>query len=305
MAVYPIASGHPDLSGNYIPTLYAALLLIEFYKDTVFGAIANTKYEGQIKSSGDKVEIRTLPTITVRDYVKGQDLDYENPPPSKVTLNIDQGKYWALAINTVDKKQSDIDFVKKWAEHASKTLKINIDSDILAAVYSQVHAANTGATAGLESGSINLGVSGTPFQLTASTILAKIVDCAVVLDEQNVPDEGRYIVLPPVACGLIKKSDLKDASITGDNVSILRNGKVGMIDRFTIFCSNNIATATDTVKVWHSIFGQTEALTFASQMVEHNIIPNPKDFGDLLRALQVYGFKVVKPEAMGHLYFKL
>ena len=46
MAVYPVAAGHPDLSGTYIPTLYAAKLLVEFYKATVFGAISNTDYEG-------------------------------------------------------------------------------------------------------------------------------------------------------------------------------------------------------------------------------------------------------------------
>lgn len=46
MAVYPVAAGHPDLSGTMIPTLYAMKLLVEFYKATVFGAIANTDYEG-------------------------------------------------------------------------------------------------------------------------------------------------------------------------------------------------------------------------------------------------------------------
>ena len=92
-AVYPIAAGVPSMSGNYVPTLFAAKMLVKFYAATVFGAIANTDYEGEITEKGDKVEIRTVPDITIRDHVDGQDLTYENPSPGKVTLLIDKGKY--------------------------------------------------------------------------------------------------------------------------------------------------------------------------------------------------------------------
>jgi hypothetical protein len=32
------------------------------------------------------------------------------------------------------------------------------------------------------------------------------------------------------------------------------------------------------------------------------MIPNPDDFGKLMRGLQVYGYEVIKPESMGMLY---
>jgi len=301
--VYPVASGHPDLSGTYIPTLYAMKLLVEFYKATVFGEIANTDYEGEIKQHGDKVTVRMLPSITVRDYVKGQGLNYESPEPATVELLIDQGKYWAISINKVDEVQADIDFVDKWAVHASEQVKIEIDSDILGDIYDDNHASNGGATAGLESSSINLGASGSPLSVTKSNVLDVLVDCGTVLDEQNVPETGRWCVIPPWMAGSIKKSDLKDCSMTGDGESVLRNGRLGRIDRFTLYSSNNLHTATDgTDSVTDCIFGHPTALTFASQMTEKEVIPNPDDFGRLLRALQVYGFKVVKSEALGRLY---
>jgi hypothetical protein len=301
MARLALAEGHPDMSGGYIPTLYAATLLVEFYAATVFGAIANTEYEGTIQKYGDKVEIRTLPEVTINDYVVGQKLAYAKPDPSKVTLEINKGKYWAFEINLVDEKQSDIDYINKWAVHAAAKMKIAIDSGILSDIYSDVHASNTGSAAGVESGNINLGVAGTPLEFKDSTALDIIVDAGVVLDEQNVPDDGRFLVLPAWACGNIKKSDLKDASITGDGKSILRNGRIGMVDRFEIFMSNNVAKNTDDT-AWHAMFGQKEALTFASQLTHKEMIPNMDDFGQLLRALQVYGYEVVKPEALGQLY---
>ena len=48
MAVYPIAAGHPDLSGTYIPTLYATKLIIALYAATCLAQICNTDYEGKL-----------------------------------------------------------------------------------------------------------------------------------------------------------------------------------------------------------------------------------------------------------------
>jgi hypothetical protein len=300
-AVYPVAAGQPILSGSYIPTLFSSKMLVEFYESTVFGEISNTDYEGEIKQQGDTVEIRTLPDITINDHAKGQTLTYEAPEPSVVELLIDKGKSWSFRVDLVDLAQSDIKYVNKWAQHAGMTLKTAIDAVILQDIYGDAHADNIGATAGAASGTIDLGTTGAAESVTKSNILDYIVDCGVVLDEQNVPQEGRWIVLPNWACGLIKKSDLKDASITGDGQSILRNGRIGMIDRFTIYASNQLATyASDSAT--YSLFGQKEALTFASQVVTVEQMKNPNAFGDILRGLHVYGYKVVKPEALGVLY---
>ncbi len=304
MSGYPTAADHPNMSGGYIPTLYAQMLLVEFYKATVFGDIATTEYEGELKKFGDTLRIRALPEIEVRDYVKGQDLDYDTPDGGFVDLVINQGKYWAMNFNALDKKQIDIDYVQKWAQHASRNQQIAIDSSILSSVYADVDAANRGATAGAVSGDIDLGTTGTPVALTRSNIVEWIVEnAALTLDEQDIHEDERYMVLPSWACAMLKVSDLKDASITGDGQSTLRNGRIGMIDRFTIYRSNNLSTVTDGAdKVTNALFGHKCGIAFASQMMETETLKNPKDFGDLMRSLQAYGFEVIKPEAVGHGY---
>ena len=95
--------------------------------------------------------------------------------------------------------------------------------------------------------------------------------------------------------GLIKRSDLKDASITGDSVSPLRNGRLGMIDRFTVYMSHNIKKTGANFDV---IAGHKMGFTFASQMTEMETIRSETTFGNIVRGLQVYGYKVVKPEAI-------
>lgn len=298
-----VAVRYPNAkTSSYIPTLYAAKLLVAFYAATVFGAIANTEYEGQITKYGDKVIIRTLPDAVINDYTPGQEIDYDVPSSTPVELNIDKGKYWALAIDTVEEKQMDLNYVEQWATHFSEQLKNAIDTDILANIYADAHASNAGATGGVISVGIDLGHAADSEGVKSSNAIEMILRCGQALDEQNVPDANRWIVLPSWFVAKLKMSDIKDASVTGDGTSVLRNGRIGMIDRFEIFRSNNVKYATDTDKCFYVPFGQKEAITFASQLVKKETLPNPKSFGQLVRMLQVYGYKVVKPEALGTFY---
>ena len=96
--------------------------------------------------------------------------------------------------------------------------------------------------------------------------------------------------------GLIKQSDLKDASITGDGSTPLRNGRLGMIDRFTVYVSHNLKKTSG--GEFSVIGGHTMGFTFASQMTNMETIRSETTFGNIIRGLQVYGYKVVKPEAL-------
>lgn len=308
---FPAAAGFRDIGATtmrYIPAIYSPKLLMKFYDATVLAAISNTDYEGEIKEQGDTVYIRTTPDITVRNYNKGQTLVYEAPVSTPVTLTVDKGRYWAFVTNKVDDKQTDIKkYTDKWTSDAAEQLKINIDTTILADVYSDVHASNAGATAGVKSAGFNLGVDGgASVTITKANVLEYITDCGTVLDEQSVPESGRSMVIPPWFAGLIKKSDLKDASLAGDGTSIMRNGRLGMVDRFMLYGSNLTATTNDNVAAAcnHVLFGTDAALTFASQLTENENLKNPFGFGTLFRGLQVFGYKVVQSKALGDLYCK-
>ena len=56
------------LFGYVHPEIWSGKLIEKFYASTVLAAISNTDYEGEIKNKGDKVIIRTKPTITIKDY---------------------------------------------------------------------------------------------------------------------------------------------------------------------------------------------------------------------------------------------
>jgi len=299
---YPNSAGRPQYSGNFIPEIWSGKLIENFYDATVLSAISNTDYEGEIRRMGDAVNIRTTPEITIRDYVKGQTLTVENPDKPKIQLLIDKGEYFACVEDDIDRIQSDIKLMDTWSKDASERLKIKIDQRVLTDLLPDIAATNKGATAGEQTASFNLGTTGSPRAVTKDgaggtvPVIDLIVDMGTVLDEANSPEAGRFLVIPAKMAGLIKKSELKDASLSGDSMTPLRNGRLGMIDRFTLYVSHNLKV--DTGGKFNLIAGHKMGFTFASQMTEMETIRSESTFGNIVRGLQVYGYKVVKGEAL-------
>jgi hypothetical protein len=298
---YPVSPGRPNYSGNFIPEIWSGKLIENFYDATVLAAISNTDYEGEIRQYGDTVNIRTTPEITIREYVKGQTLTVENPDKPKLQLVIDKGEYFACVEDDVDKVQSDINLMDTWSKDASERMKIKIDQRVLTDILPGVASTNKGGTAGAISASFNLGTNASPLTVTkdgassTTAVVDLLVDLGTVLDEANCPEDNRYVVIPAKMAGLIKKSELKDASLTGDGTSIVRNGRLGMIDRFTVYVSHNLYKTSGKYSL---IAGHKYGFTFASQMTNMETIRSESTFGNIIRGLQVYGYKVVKGEAL-------
>jgi len=246
MPGYPVSPGRPDYSGNFIPEIWSGKLIENFYDSTVLAAISNTDYEGEIRNQGDTVNIRTTPNITIRPYVKGQNLVVENPDKPKLQLVIDKGEYFACVEDDIDRVQSDVKLMDMWSKDASEQMKIRVDQRVLTDMLPDINALNKGTTAGAQSAAFNLGTTAAPVTVTkdgaggTASVVDFIVDIGTVLDEANVPESGRFLVIPARMAGLIKKSELKDASLSGEGTSIVRNGRLGMVDRFTLYLSHNL-----------------------------------------------------------------
>lgn len=314
-ATFPVGGSFtttPAMSGTFIPALWSAKLNAKFYAATVFGEIANTDWEGEISGMGDKVIINNVPSININDYTAGGGLTYEVPDPDTIELLIDKGKAFAFQVNDVLAHQSRPELMNMFTDDASEQMKVAIDKTVLHGIVNDAHVDNKGTTAGTKSGSFNLGDDTTPIGLTGSNILTTLTAMAAVLDEQNVPESGRWLVIDPATRQLLMQSNLAQAQFMGDNTSIIRNGRIGQIDRFTVYVSNQLPSAAagtywdGTSDAGSSGYakrralyaGHTSAISFASQMTKVEMLRNPDDFGDYCRGLNVFGFKTVKPEAL-------
>lgn len=315
---YPTGSSNPSpaYSGTFIPEIWSGKMIEKFYDATVVGAISNTNWEGEIKNQGDKVIIRTKPNITINAYEAEQALDYQRPSSNIVELLIDKGFYWNTILDDVMEVQADIDQMNIWAEDASEQMKIAIDTECLLGFSSGADADNVGTTAGRISGNLDLGTIGTgangvPLEVYGEAFgdtiaagetaaLEIILRMGQVLDEQNIPETGRWIVLPAWFIATLKRSELRQANLMGDSTSVLRNGMVGTIDRFTVYSSNLLPTTGSTAggDGTQIMAGHAHGLTFASQLSKVETLRAESTFGQIMRGLQVYGRKVVDGTAL-------
>jgi hypothetical protein len=322
-ATMPVAAPfntNPAYSGTFIPTIWSSKLNAKFYTASTFASIANTNWEGEISGMGDKVIINNIPDIAIATYVPGAGLNYQAPTPSTIELVIDQGKYYAFQVNDLLAMQSQPKLLDMFSNDAGMQMKVSVDSECFFATFTGAAAANQGATAGKKSASFNLGTVASPYQLAASTssAISLITALAAVLDEQDVPESERFLLIDPVTRQALMNSNLQQAYLTGDSQSILRNGKIGMIDRFDVYVTNNLPRGASGGTTWTSgdgsqtaaagatfgqksrviIAGHKSAITFASQFSKTETVRNPSDFGDFVRGVNVYGRKVIKPESL-------
>jgi hypothetical protein len=307
--LYPVGSTANALQANgFIPEIWSGKLVEKFYASTVLSAISNTDYEGEIRNQGDRVKIRTKPTITIRDYRADGDLTVDRPEGSDLELYIGIGKYFNLALDDIMELQSDLNLLSMWSDDAAQQLKIVVDTDVLGGILGGMNNKNRGTTAGRITSSINLGATTTPLTTVARSpssgqveILDVMLRLGQALDEQNIPEDGRWVIIPAWAAQQLKFSDLRQSYLTGDSVSPLRNGRIGMIDRFTIYSSNLLPTgvAGNLAAGETAIYaGHAHGLTFASQISKIETIRSERSFLTLLRGLQVYGYQIVDGTAL-------
>jgi len=268
---------------HFIPEVFSRKLQAKFYAQTMLSEVTTNEYEGEISGLGNKVNIRTVPAVSVADY--SGSISYSDVTSSTIELNIDKAKSYAFKVDDILKEQADIDFLNEAAGDAAQNMKIAIEQDVFANV---------------AAGSSLTDINGTPANITSANVLGHILDAGQQLDENNIPEEGRFMIINPAVATLLKQSELRQAYLTGDNVSPLRNGFIGTVDRFNMYVSNNLSTTSG---VTSGLYGHPKAIAYASQMTNTETVRLESSFGDGVRGLAVYGYKVILPTAIGE--FKL
>ena len=268
---------------HFIPEVFSKKLQAKFYSQTVLSEITTNEYEGEISGMGNKVNIRTVPAITVADY--SGSLSYADVTSGTIELDINKAKSYAFKVDDILKSQADIDYMNEAANDAAQNMKIAIETDVLG---------------NIAAGSSLTDINTTPANITSANVLGQMIEAGQQLDENNIPEEDRFMIINPAVASVLKQSELRQAYLTGDSVSPLRNGFIGMVDRFKVYVSNNLSTTSG---VTSGLYGHPKAVAFASQMTNTETVRLESSFGDGVRGLSVYGYKVILPTAIGE--FKL
>ena len=271
---------------NFIPEVWSARLLENLRKALVYGqeGVINRDYEGEIRNVGDTVRINSIGPITIKDYTKNQDMD----PPERLTgaqmlLQITEAKYFNFGVDDIDKAQQKPKVMDDAMREAAYGLR-DVADQFIASLYTGVAAGNT------------IGDDTTPVVPTATTAYDYLVDLSVILDENNVPNEGRWVIVPPWFHGLLLKDDRFVKAGTAASDQRLRNGRVGEAAGFAVLKSNNVPNNSGTA--YKIIAGHKIAWSYAEQILKVEAYRPEKRFEDAVKGLHVYGAKLVRPNAI-------
>src|SRR5258706_488725 len=141
-----------------------------------------------------------------------------------------------------------------------------------------------------------IGTTGTPKVPTKDDAYEYLVDLGVLLDEADVPIDGRFVVVPAWFHGLLLKDERFVKAGTRRSDAALANGEVGEAAGFAILKSNNVPNTTGTK--YKIIAGHSIATAYVEQIVDVQTYKPEKRFGDTVKGLHVYGAKVIRPTAL-------
>jgi len=292
-------------NGFFLPSIYSKKVLNFFRKASVVEAITNTDYSGEISGYGDSVKIIKEPVISVTDYLRGQDTTATVLTDQEDTLIVDTAKAFKFIVDDIESKMSHVNFKEVASSSAAYALKDAFDSAVLTTMFAGVPTTGPDHTLGADSatplaantydgaGAIDLGVTSETDPLDVMARMARL------LDEQNVPEEGRWFVAGPDFYEQLSQSGSKLLSVdyNGGQGSI-RNGLVssGKLRGFSMYKSNNIPAVSNATG--KCLAGHMSACATAQTITSTEVIRDPSSFGDIVRGLHVHGSKVLRPEAI-------
>jgi hypothetical protein len=290
----------------FLPSVYSKKVLNFFRKASVVEAITNTDYAGEISAFGDSVKIIKEPVISVSDYTRGSDTSATKLTDQELTLVVDSAKAFKFIVDDIETNMSHVNFKEVASSSAAYALKDSYDAAVIASMFSGLSASSPDHIIGSDSATADatmshatnsvdlLGSDGTG--VDALDLMARM---ARLLDDQNVPEEGRWFVAGPDFYEQLGKSGSKLLSVDFNaGQGSIRNGLVssGKLRGFDMYKSNNIAdTSNASGKV---LAGHISSTATANTILSTEVIRDPSSFGDIVRGLHVYGAKVLRPEAL-------
>ena len=290
----------------FLPKVYSKQVLNFFRKASVAEAITNTDYAGEIAAFGDTVRIIKEPEITVDQYERGQAITATKLTDQEVTLIIDIANAFKFIVDDIETNMSHVNFRDVATSSAAYALRDAFDSGVIATMFSGVSSSSpnhvlgsdnaTDLAAGTIDGTGNLDIG---FDSSEHDPIDVLGHMARLLDEQNVPEEGRWCLASPDFYEVLASSSSKLLSVDYNaGQGSIRNGLVssGLLRGFNMYKSNNIAATSNAAG--KCLAGHISSTATAQTITNTEVLRDPDSFGDIVRGLHVYGAKVLRSEAL-------
>ena len=265
---------------NFVPEMWWGSIFERLRANLVHASTVNRDFQGILSAAGDEVHISEIEPIGVATYSKNTDITWSDTTSYTKTLRVDQAKYYARNLDSIDKAQANVDLMAAISSEAGYGMA-KAEDDFIAALYTKA------------------GNSVTSVTVTAGNILVNLSNMQYALDNADIPGPGRFLPIPPIyhqllvqaATGIVGHTSVPKVFSDG----MLVNGYVGTLFGFDLLMTTRVHHAST---AFHLMGYNRSAIAFVGQLMEVQAVQREDRFGVGLKALSVYGAEVVRPEAM-------
>ena len=290
----------------FLPSIYSKKVLNFFRKSSVVEAITNTDYAGEISAYGDSVKIIKEPVISVSAYTRSSDTTQTMLTDQELSLVVDQANAFKFIVDDIETNMSHVNFKEVATSSAAYALKDAYDAAVIAEMFAGVSSSSPDHVLGADSatdlgagvfdgsGAADIGSGGS--ETDPLDLMARM---ARLLDEANVPEEGRWFVASPDFYEVLGQSSSKLLSVDFNaGQGSIRNGLVssGKLRGFDMYKSNNIAAVSNAAG--KCLAGHMSSTATAQTILSTEVLRDPSSFGDIARGLHVYGANVLRDDAL-------
>lgn len=276
-------SGANWVNEKFIPELYAKKVLNRFYATDVLNGVTNMDYSAEFSKKGDTVHIRREPKFTPVDHLVDAPFAFETVNDEEVLLSIDYDKVTAARIPYEDMTLSDIDLENMVIESMKKAHTKMVQQVVFQGV----------------SSSATSTVNSIDWQ-TALNPTKAIGSAQVALDNQEVDQDNRWLLMSPAMCNKLAQEVSLYAQNMGTPKGALFDGYVGHYNGFDIYKTPYLAGAGTAGVPWYALAGHKSAISMATKIQNAKMVDLAASgylgMGIVFQTL--FGFQVTQPDAL-------
>lgn len=292
-------------ANGMIPIIFSKKVALAFAKKSkVLDLLTNDYWEGEIKAQGDTVRI-VFPSTNSVAVVRGDacpTLDSVNATAQD--LVIDKQMSFAFAITDKEKAQTQFKNAEDaYANITAQNIAIERAKEVEQEVFSSTYDSTIKSYGSVASP--QAGYNAQNIYTLITQIKEDLIESGAVAEDgtydmspfDEEAKEGRGVLLVSNAFHTLLLNAYPIVQATQNGDMVVKDGKVERVAGLEVHVDRLLTTALNTTDL-PFIAGTKNAITKAQQISMVEKIRDPKCFQDIVRGMELYGFKVLHPEAL-------
>jgi N4-gp56 family major capsid protein len=293
------------LGSNHVTNTTGASFIPEIWSDEILAAYKKSLVAANLfkkmsfsGKKGDTIHIPSPTRGTASLKAAETQVTLQAATETEVQVLVDKHYEYSRLIEDITEVQALSSLRRFYTEDAGYALSKQVDSSLI-----QLGRTFNGGS-GVTYGGAYIGGDGTTAYNSGTPNASALTDAAIRrtiqrLDDNDVPMDGRFFLIPPSARNTLMGLDrYTEQAFVGEvgNGNTIRNGEIGNLYGIPVFVSSNCDTATGAARI--ALLGHKDAAVLVEQQGVRSQTQYKQEYlGTLYTADTLYGVKELRDNA--------